>query len=137
MCPSLSNTLLFSLGFVDSFGSKVIIFDIIDVKNHFPYHVAFQIHVDYLKYTIKHTIINEGIATCMMSLTHWKSIGSPTLSQSTSMLTTFDGHSFHPHGILLTFLVQLGGKMMKVDVEVVDVPLDPYPMTKIYYVEGK
>jgi hypothetical protein len=36
------------------------------------------------------------------------------------MLTTFDGHSFHPHGTLPTILVQLGGKK----VEVVDVPLD-------------
>jgi hypothetical protein len=40
------------------------------------------------------------------------------------MLTTFDDHSFHLHSILPAFLVQLGGKMVEVDVEVVDVPLD-------------
>jgi hypothetical protein len=40
------------------------------------------------------------------------------------MLTAFDGHSFHPHGILPAFPVQLGGKMVEVDVEVVDAPLD-------------
>jgi hypothetical protein len=40
------------------------------------------------------------------------------------MLTDFDGHSFCPHGILPAFLVQLGGKMVEVDVEVVDAPLD-------------
>jgi hypothetical protein len=40
------------------------------------------------------------------------------------MLTAFDGHSFHPHGILPTFPVQLGGKMVEVEVEVVDAPLD-------------
>jgi hypothetical protein len=40
------------------------------------------------------------------------------------MLTAFNGHSFHPHGILPTFLVQLGGNMVEVEVEVVDAPLD-------------
>jgi hypothetical protein len=40
------------------------------------------------------------------------------------MLTTFDGHSFRPHDILSAFLVQLGGKRVEVEVEVVDAPLD-------------
>jgi hypothetical protein len=40
------------------------------------------------------------------------------------MLTSFDGHSFHPHNIIPTFLVQLGGKMVEVDVKVVDALLD-------------
>jgi hypothetical protein len=86
--------------------------------------MAFQIHVEYSKYTIKCIFIDEGVATCMMSLTCWKSISSPTLSQSLTMLTAFDGHYFHPHSILPTFLVHLGGKTMEVDVEVVDAHLD-------------
>jgi hypothetical protein len=40
------------------------------------------------------------------------------------MLTAFDGHSFCPHGILPAFPVQLGGKTVEVEVEVVDAPLD-------------
>jgi hypothetical protein len=40
------------------------------------------------------------------------------------MLTAFDGHSFYPHDILSAFLVKLGGKMVEVEVEVVDVTLD-------------
>jgi hypothetical protein len=36
----------------------------------------------------------------------------------------FDGHSFRPHGIIPSFPVQLGGKTVCVEVEVVDVPLD-------------
>jgi hypothetical protein len=40
------------------------------------------------------------------------------------MLTYFDGCSFFPHGILPTFLIQLGGKTVEVDVGVVDAPLD-------------
>jgi hypothetical protein len=68
MCPSQRNALLSTLGALDLSGSKVIKFDIIDVKPQFPYHVAFQIHVDYLKYTIKSTIIDEGAAMCVMYL---------------------------------------------------------------------
>jgi hypothetical protein len=86
--------------------------------------VEFITHGVYSKYTIKHTIIDEGTATCMMYLTCWKAIGSPTLSHSSTMLTAFDGRSFSPHDILPTFLVQLGGKTMEVDAEVVDAPLD-------------
>jgi hypothetical protein len=94
------------------------------MKPQLPYHVAFQIHMVYSKYTIKHIVIDEGDATCVMSLVCWKSLVSPTLSQSLTMLTDFDCRSFHPHGILPAFSVQLGGKTVEVDVEVVDAPLD-------------
>jgi hypothetical protein len=40
------------------------------------------------------------------------------------MLIAFDRHSFRPHGILPAFLVQLGGKTVEVEVEVVHAPLD-------------
>jgi hypothetical protein len=68
--------------------------------------------------------MSAGTATCMMSLVCWKALCSPTLSKSLNMLTTFDGHSFCPHGILLAFPAQLGGKMAEVEVEVFDAPLD-------------
>jgi hypothetical protein len=69
-------------------------------------------------------VVDEGVATCVTSLVYWKTIGYPTLSNSSTMLTAFDGHSFHPHGILPAFLVQLDGNMVEVEVEVVDAPLD-------------
>ena len=69
-------------------------------------------------------VIDKGATTCVMSLVYWKAIGSLTLSKSSNMLTTFDGHSFHPHDILPTFSVQLGGKTVEVEVEVVDAPLE-------------
>jgi hypothetical protein len=112
--------LLSTLGYLDPCGSKVINFDVIDLKPHLPYHVAFQIHMGYSKYTIKHTIIDEGVATCVMSLVFWKYLSSLTLSQYLTMLTTFDSRYFHPHGILPAFPVQLGGNMVEVDVDVVD-----------------
>jgi hypothetical protein len=94
------------------------------VKPRLPYHVAFQIHVEYSKYIIKRSVVDEGVATYMMSLVCWKSLGSPTLSKSLNMLTTFDGHSFHPHGILSAFPFQLSGNIVEVEVEVVDATLN-------------
>jgi hypothetical protein len=41
------------------------------------------------------------------------------------MLRAFDGRGFHPHGLLQSLAVQLGGKTVTIDVEVVDAPLDP------------
>jgi hypothetical protein len=93
------------IGSLYPFGYKVIKFDVTDVKLHLPYHVAFQIYLSYSKCIIKCTIVDEGVATCVMSLVYWKSLGSLTLSQSLTMLTSFDGHSFHPHDILPTFPV--------------------------------
>jgi hypothetical protein len=113
--------LLFALGSLDPCGSKVIKFDITDVKPHLPYHVEFQINVGYSKYTIKCTVVDEGTATCVMSFLCWKSLGSSTLSQCLTILISFDSRSFHPHGILPAFSVQLGGKTEELDVKVVDV----------------
>jgi hypothetical protein len=123
-CPSQRNALLSASGSLDPCGSKVIKFGITDVKPRFPYHVAFQIHVGYSNYSIKRIVFYEGVATCVMSLVYWKALRSPNLSQYSTMLTTLDSCSFHPHSILSSFPIQLGGKMVEVDVAVVDAPLD-------------
>jgi hypothetical protein len=93
-CPSHRNALLSALEALDLCGSKVIKFDVTDFRPRLPYHVAFQIHVEYTKITIKGNVIDEGVATCVMSLTCWKAIDSLTLSQSMTMLISFDGCSF-------------------------------------------
>jgi hypothetical protein len=94
------------------------------VKPHFPYHVAFEMHVGYSKYTINRIVVDEGTATCVMSLVCWRALGFPTLSRSPTMLTYFDSRSFHPHDILPAFPVHLGWNTIEVDVKVVDAPLD-------------
>ena len=43
---------------------------------------------------------------------------------SNTLLTTFDGRSFCPHGILPAFEIKLAGKVVSVEVEVIDAPLD-------------
>jgi hypothetical protein len=40
------------------------------------------------------------------------------------MLQAFDGRGFHPNGLLQFLVVQLGGKIVSIYVEVVDAPLN-------------
>jgi hypothetical protein len=69
-------------------------------------------------------MVDEGASTCVMSLASWKAIVQPILSPSPTLLTSFDGHSFRPDGIIPSFIVQLGGKTVGIEVEVVNAPLD-------------
>jgi len=48
--------------------------------------------------------------------------GSPTLNQSLTILKAFDGRGFHPFGILQDFPIGVEGKIVNLDVEVVDAP---------------
>jgi hypothetical protein len=102
--------------------------DTTDLNPHLSYHVAFHIVVAYPTKTftlnIFCTVVDEGASTCVMSLSCWMAIGQPILSLSPTLLTAFDGHSFRPHGIIPSFPVQLEGKSVCVDVEVVDTSLD-------------
>ena len=61
---------------------------------------------------------------CIMSLNCWKSLGSPRLLQSSMTLKAFDGRTYKPCGIINNLQVELGGKTVSIDVEVVDGPLD-------------
>jgi hypothetical protein len=102
--------------------------DATDLKPHLPYHVVFQIVVAHpmknFTWNIFCTVVNEGASTCVISLACWKAIGQPSLSPLPTLLTAFNGHSFRPHGIVPSFPMQLGGKTVCVEVEVVDAPLD-------------
>ena len=68
--------------------------------------------------------VDEGVATYIMSYSCWQDLGSPTLATSQNFLKAFDGHLFTPHGILVAFPIELGGKIVIVEVEVVNAPLD-------------
>ena len=41
-----------------------------------------------------------------------------------TLLTAFDGRSFRSHGILPDFEIKLAGKVVSIEVEVIDAPLD-------------
>jgi hypothetical protein len=120
--------LLSALGSAETCNLGAIILDPINLKPHLPYHVVFHIVVAYTtKYftrNIFRTMVDEGASTCMISLACWKDIGHPILSMSPTFLTIFYGHSFKPHEIIPSFLVNFGGNTVCIEVEVVDAPLD-------------
>jgi hypothetical protein len=126
--PSQRKALLASLGSAETCNLGTIMLDTTNLKPRLPYHDVFQIVVAYTtKYFTRIffcTVVDEGTSTCVMSLACWKTIIQPIFSLSPTLLTAFDGHSFRPHGIIPSFSVQLGGKTVCVEVEVVNAPLD-------------
>jgi hypothetical protein len=60
---------------------------------------------------------------CVMSVTCWKAIGSPSLTESNNTLKAFNGSSFKPYGVLPSLPITLEGKMVQIEVEVFDAPL--------------
>ena len=115
---------LSDLGVNDDNSSSVIKFETAGLHSRLPYYVSLLIHVECLNMTVKRTVIDEGVDAFVMSLSCWKGLGSPELSKSTTMLTSFDGRSFQPRGIIPSLQVHLGGKTIAIEVEVVDAPLD-------------
>ena len=59
-----------------------------------------------------------------MSFKCWKALESPTLFQSHTMRKSFDRHSFSPHRLIVACAIEWGGKIVAVDVEAVDAPID-------------
>jgi hypothetical protein len=106
----------------------MIVFDPTDYKPCLPHYVAFHIVVAYatksLTQNIFCTVVDDGASTCVMSSACWKAIVQLELSSSSTLLTVFDGRYFRPHVIIPSFPMQLEGKTMCVEVEVVDAPLD-------------
>jgi hypothetical protein len=127
-CPSQRKDFLAAVGSIETCNLGTIMLHTTDLKPHLLYHVAFQIVVAHpmknVTRTIFRMVVDEGALKCVMSLACWNYIGQPIFSPSPTLLTSFDGHSFRPHSIILSFLVQLGGKTMCVEVEVFDASLD-------------
>ena len=98
--PSQRKVFLSSLGVNDDDSSSVIKFETIGLQTRFPYYVFLLVHVECLNLIIKRTVIDEGAVASVMSLSCWKGLGSPELSKSVTMLTTFNGRSFRLHRIL-------------------------------------
>ena len=69
-------------------------------------------------------VLDEGASTSVLSLTCWKALGSPELVTSPTTLKAFDEWGFQPHGLISALAVELGGKIVSIQVEVVDSPLD-------------
>jgi hypothetical protein len=122
--PSQCRTLLAAIGIVDPELSNHIMFNLDNYTSRHSHQLAFQIDVVVHNQQIHRTILDQGASTCVMSLACWKGLKSPTLKKSPTILCAFDGRNFHPHGILRSLPIQMGGKTVTIDVEVVDAPLD-------------
>ena len=97
--PLQWNALLTTINTLDSIG-LMDKFDFSNAKPCLSYHVYFQIQVICLKITVKHIVVDKGASTTTMSLSCWKALIYPQLSQSMTMLTAFDGNSFKAHEII-------------------------------------
>jgi hypothetical protein len=113
-----------AIGGIDPTDTNLIIFSLEDHIPRLPPQLAFQIQVIVSDKNIFQTIIDEGASMCVMSLTCWKSIGSPSLNESQNTLKAFNGSSFNPYNVLPSLPITLEGKTFQVKVEVFDTPLD-------------
>ena len=68
--------------------------------------------------------MDEGASTFITSMYCWKAIGSPHMSQLTTTLKAFDGRTYKLCGILNSLQVELRGKVVSTEVEVIDKTLD-------------
>ena len=123
-CPSQEQALLSAIGGIGPMDSNLVAFDHKGYDPQLPAQLAFLIQVKALNKTVHRTIIDEGASTCLMSMSCWKDLGSPPLSKSSTTLKAFDGRSYTPYGILSNLQVELGGKTVGIDVEVIDGNLD-------------
>ena len=94
-CPTQWDALLATMGRMDP-SILLAKFNIFDVKIRLAYHVALSIDVVHGGKTIGRIVVDEGASTCVMLISCWKSLGSPKLVPSNTLLTTFDGRSFLP-----------------------------------------
>ena len=124
ICHAQWKALLKAIGGIDPSDTNLIIFDLEDHIPRLPPQLAFQIQVVVEKTNICRTVIDEGASTCVMSVTCWKSIGSPALTESHNTLKNFNGTRFKPYGVLPSLSITLYGKEVNVEVEVFDAPLD-------------
>jgi hypothetical protein len=117
-------SLLSTLGAVDPADTRLITFDLDSGEPRLPTLVAFQIPVKIQNITVHRCIIDEGASTCIMSKTVWKKLGSPELVPSAITLRAYDGRPSSPEGLFQNVPVELGGKTILIDIEVIDAPLD-------------
>jgi hypothetical protein len=122
--PTQRKSLLSAMGAVDPADTRLITFDLDNCEPRLPAAIAIQIPVKIRNITVHRCIIDEGASTCIMSKTVWKKLGSPELLPSAITLRAYDGRSASPEGIFQNVPIELGGKTILIDIEVIDAPLE-------------
>jgi hypothetical protein len=116
--------LLFALREVDPTDTRLITFDHDSGEPCLPTLVAFQIPVKIQNIIVHNCIIDEGASTCIMSKMMWQKLGSPELIPSAITLRAYDGRPSSPEGVFQNVPIELGGKTILIDIEVIDALLD-------------
>lgn len=101
-----------------------LVLDMEKCKPPLSHQLAFQVQIFLKGRGIHRTVIDEGASTCIMSASCWLALGSPTLSLMSNSLKAFNDHTFIPKGCLASCPITLYGKIIMVDIEVVDKKLD-------------
>ena len=104
---------------------RMVSFDWNDlVEPHLPSSAPFQIRVEVNSTNIYRCIVDEGSSPSILSSSVWKVLGSPELVSASHELLAFDRCCSECLGILPQLAISLGGKIVCVDVIVVQGPLD-------------
>jgi hypothetical protein len=122
--PTQRKSLLSAMGAVDPADTRLITFDLDNCEPRLPAAVAIQIPVKIRNITVYRCIIDEGASTCIMSKSVWQKLGSPELLPSAITLRAYDGRSASPEGIFQNVPIELGGKTVLIDIEVIEAPLE-------------
>lgn len=123
-CLGQKKDFLSTIGCIDPSDSNIVVFNHENDTPRLPTKLDFMIQVVVCGKNIHRSIVDEGASTYIMSLSYWKAIGSLQLNQPPTTLKFFDGRTYKPCGILNSLQVKLGGKILLVEVEVIDRPLD-------------
>jgi hypothetical protein len=89
-----------------------------------PSHIPFQITVKVCGRDVPQTMIDEGASVSTFSSFAWQALGCPQLALVTQNLLDFNRITSQPLGTLPRFPITLGGKIVFIDVMVVQDPLD-------------
>ena len=115
---------IFSVSTEPSPSSEVISFDWSNLtKYHLHSSVPFHIFVQVTTRRMLRTIVDEGASVSILSSTAWKDLGFPQLVPATDQIMAFNRRPTAPLGILPHLPITLGGKIVCIDVIVVQGPL--------------
>jgi hypothetical protein len=123
-CPTQRKSLLSAMGAVDPADTRLITFNLDNCEPRLPAAVAIQIPVKIRNITVHRCIIDEGASTFIMSKSVWQKLGSPELLPSAITLRAYDRRSASPEGIFQNVPIELGGKTVLIDIEVIEAPLE-------------
>ena len=116
--------LLLAIGGANTQDSMLAILGMEKCKSPLLHQLAFQVKIFSKGWGVHRTVIDEGASTCIISASYWLTLGSPTLSPPLNSLNAFNGFTFIQKGYLASYPIILSGKIVMVDIKVVDKKLD-------------